>query len=107
MVECVRFSARFAPVKYLFSRKGLVRVSVEKPENEPIEICVENVLEVALPFVDDFSQNPGLGDTIELEVYLLFLHQVLAHYPLPCIVHLQTRKFREADLRAHLATKTR
>jgi len=59
--------ARFAPVKYLFDRKGLVRVSVGKPENEPVETRAENAIEVALPFIDDFSQNSEPGETIELE----------------------------------------
>jgi hypothetical protein len=61
-------SARFAPVKYLFTRKGLVRASVRKPEGEPIEARIENAIEVALPFVDDFSQNSKSGETVELEV---------------------------------------
>ncbi|KAF9653055.1 YebC-like protein [Thelephora ganbajun] len=60
-------NARFAPVKYLFTRKGLVRVSVGKPENESLETRVESAIEVALLFVDDFSQNPESGETIELE----------------------------------------
>jgi len=62
-----RFSARFAPVKYLFNRKGLVRVSIAKHENEPAVARVENAIEVALPFVDDFFQSSESGDTIELE----------------------------------------
>ena len=62
------FSARFAPVKYLFDRKGLVRVSVLKSESELVVTRAENVIEVALPFVDDFSQYSESGDTIELEV---------------------------------------
>lgn len=45
-----------------------MRVSVGNPENEPIETRVENAIEVALPFVDDFSQNSGSGETVELEV---------------------------------------
>lgn len=61
-------SARFAPVKYLFTRKGLVRVSIGKPENEPIETRIENTIEVALQLVDDFSQNSESGETVELEV---------------------------------------
>lgn len=33
-----------------------------------METCVENAIEVALPLVDDFSQNSESGETIELEV---------------------------------------
>jgi len=73
VVEFDPHSARFAPVKYLFTRKGLVRVSIGKSENEPIEARVENAIEVALPFIDDFSQNSEPGETIELEVYWFFL----------------------------------
>ena len=61
-------SARFAPVKYLFTRKGLVRVSIGKPEDESIETRVENAVETSLPFIRDFSQNSESGETIELEV---------------------------------------
>jgi len=68
MVEFEPRSARFAPVKYLFTRKGLVRVSIGKPENGTIETRVENAIEVALPFVDDFSQNYESGETTELKV---------------------------------------
>ena len=64
----MNLSARFAPVKYLFTRKGLVRVSIGKPGNGHTETDVENAIEVALPFVDDFSQNPESGETMELEV---------------------------------------
>jgi len=67
-VEFEPRSARFAPVKYLFARKGLVRVSIGTPEDGPIETRVENVIEVALPFVDDFSQNCESGETTELKV---------------------------------------
>lgn len=73
-----RFSARFAPVKYLFNRKGLVRVSIAKHENEPAVTRVENAIEVALPFVDDFFQSSESGDTIELEVRPRFSLQVSA-----------------------------
>lgn len=45
-----------------------MRVSIGKPENEPIDTRVENAIEVALPFVDDFSQNSESGETVELEV---------------------------------------
>ncbi|KAF9792352.1 YebC-like protein [Thelephora terrestris] len=62
--------ARLTPVKYLFTRKGLVRVAIREPEDvdEPIGTRVEHVIEVALPFVDDFSQNGAeSGDTMELK----------------------------------------
>lgn len=72
IIELDLLSARFAPVKYLFNRKGLVRVSIWKPENDSLVTRVENAIEVALPFVDDFSHNPESKDTIELEVYRLF-----------------------------------
>lgn len=67
-IEVGPYSARFAPVKYLFTRKGLVRVSIGKPENEPIETRAESAIEVALPFVDDFSQDSESGEAMELEV---------------------------------------
>jgi len=60
-------NAHFAPVKFLFTRKGLVRVSIEKPENGSIEPRVENAIEAALPFVDDFSQNCEPGEMTELK----------------------------------------
>jgi len=68
VVEFDPYSAHFAPVNYLFTRKGLVRVSVGKLENEPIGTRAEVAIEVALPFVDDFSQNSESRETIELEV---------------------------------------
>jgi hypothetical protein len=82
MVEFDIFSARFAPVKYLFNRKGLVRVSIATPKNEPMVTCVENAIEVALPFLDDFSQNSESGDTTELEVRRLFSFKCDSQYPL-------------------------
>ena len=74
-VKTVEFeprSARFTPVKYLFTRKGLVRVSIGKPEDGLMETRVENTIEVALPFVDDFSQNCESGEATELKVSQLF-----------------------------------
>ena len=68
MVKFDPHSARFAPVKYLFTRKGLVRASIGNPGDEPIETRVENAIEVALPLIDDFSQNSESGEAIELEV---------------------------------------
>ena len=79
-------SARLTPVKYLFTRKGLVRVAVREPEDvdEPIGTRVEHVIEVALPFVDDFSQNGAeSGDTIELKVCLPLSSNFGSHCPLP------------------------
>ena len=105
MVEFEPRSARFAPVKYLFTRRGLVRVSVGKPENGPIGTRVENAIEVALPFVDDFSQNHEPGETTELEVSWIFcLH------PRPSqngtTVYLQTGKSGKVDLCPNVATQT-
>lgn len=74
-VEFKLHSARFAPVKYLFTRKGLVRVSIEMPEDGPIETRVESAIEVALPFVDDFSQNCKSGGTTDLKVPWPFCFQ--------------------------------
>jgi len=59
--------ARFAPVKYLFNRKGLVQVSVGNSEGGPVVTRVENAIEIALPFVDDFSQKSESGDTTKLK----------------------------------------
>lgn len=105
MVEFDLLSARFAPVKYLFNRKGLVRVSIGKPENELTETCVDNAIEVALPFIDDFSQSPEQGDRTELEVRRPF--------PFKCwfsissdVVNLPARKSGKIDLRTHLANST-
>jgi len=51
-VEFDPYSAHSALVKYSFTRKGLARVPIWKPENGT---RVENAIEVALPFVDSFS----------------------------------------------------
>ena len=103
MVKLGLRSARFAPVKYLFTRKGLVQVSVGKPEGDPMETRIENVIEVALPFVDDFSQNSKSGDTVELEVRWLFSPQSRLSTP-SVIVYLSTRKSGEIDLCPNIAT---
>lgn len=105
VVEFDPHSARFAPVKYLFIRKGLVRVSIGKLENEPLETRTENVIEVALPFVDDFSQDSELGETIELEVYRLFL-PLVSVLTASIIVHLQTRKSGKTDVCPNVAART-
>lgn len=51
-------------------------MSIGKSENELIVTGVENAIEVALPFLDDFSQDSESGDTIELEVRRLFSLQL-------------------------------
>lgn len=59
-------------------------MSIGKPENELIATRVENTIEIALPFVDDFFQNSESGDVMELEVRRLFLLQVpMLSIPLP------------------------
>lgn len=98
-------SARFAPVKYLFTRKGLVRVSIVMPEGGSIETRVESAIEVALPFVNDFAQNCQSGGTIELKVSWLFCFQSRLS-PHSIQVYLQTRKSGETDVCPDIATQT-
>lgn len=107
MTELDAFSARLAPVKYLFERKGLVRVSIGKAENESVAALVENAIEITLPFIDDFSQNSESGDMVELEVRRLFSLQVSV-LKIPLVpVYLPTRKFGKSDLCTHVTARTR
>ena len=79
-------------------------MSIDRSENKPIETRLENAIEVALPFVDDFSQNSESGETIELEVWRLSCVQ---SRPSPSIiVHLPTRKPGKTDLCPNIAART-
>ena len=51
-------------------------MSAGTPEDKSTETRVENAIEVALPFVDDFSYNSDSGRGTELEVCPLSLLQI-------------------------------
>jgi len=59
-------SARFAPVKYMFTRKGCVRVRLEKGSDAGSHI--DQVLDVAVECgVEDFEQDLSDQDAVEIE----------------------------------------
>lgn len=68
-------SSRFAPVGFLFERKGLVRVSLDKTVLEDIDSEMERVFDVGLKMdVEDFNDRPSEEneESHELEVGCLF-----------------------------------
>jgi translational activator of cytochrome c oxidase 1 len=63
-------SARFAPVKYMFTRKGCVRVRLEKGSDTGS--LIDQVLDAALECgAEDFEQDLSDQDAVEIEVSLL------------------------------------
>lgn len=80
-------------------------MSIEKPEGEPIETCIESAVEIALPFLDDFSQGSGSGDTVELEVRLHLL--LLSPFSPSPVVYLPARKTRKTHIGTYVATGVR
>lgn len=80
-------------------------MSLGKPDDEPVGARVECAIEVALPFVDDFSQNAESGDTIELEVHPLFYFGFRPS-PFTIVVYLPSRKFGEVNLYARVGARS-
>lgn len=72
--SCTSPRARFAPVGFLFERKGSVRVSLQRGEDysERLERLIETALEAD---AEDFEESDS-GDVVEVEVSLEYL---LAH----------------------------
>jgi len=64
------FSARMAPVSFMFQRNGLVKVALEKGDG--FDQRLEKLVEIALDSgAEDFNQLPeGEGSQIEVEVRL-------------------------------------
>jgi transcriptional/translational regulatory protein YebC/TACO1 len=61
-------SARFAPVKFMFTRKGCVRVCLEKGSDAG---SIDEVLDAALESgAEDFEQVPSDQGAVEMEVSL-------------------------------------
>lgn len=62
-----RCSARFAPVGFLFQRKGCVKVALDKGED--FDARTERLIEAALEAeAEDFEQVDTADDTVEIEV---------------------------------------
>ncbi|KAI0948341.1 hypothetical protein AcV7_009117 [Taiwanofungus camphoratus] len=60
-------SARFAPVGFLFQRKGCVKVALDKGED--FDARTERLIEAALEAeAEDFEQVDTADDTVEIEV---------------------------------------
>ena len=61
-------SARFAPVKFMFTRKGCVRICLEEGSDAG---SVDKVLDAALESgAEDFEQVPSDQGAVEMEVSL-------------------------------------